>query len=101
MDKPKPMQKRLAFFSALALSLGFEEGKFSPSFLLRQQRGKAPKGMKFRSSSIYTPGGPNRNVEPTLIKNPKVAANVQMMHERWHAAFLIRTRDMMSGGDKA
>lgn len=31
----------------------------------------------------YTPAGPNSNVRAAIIRNPKVAANVAMMHEKW------------------
>lgn len=53
---------------------------------LHKIRGKAPAGKKFVSSSVYMPAGPTCNVKPTKIKNPKIAAHVQMMHERWWAA---------------
>lgn len=51
---------------------------------LNHKRGKAPKGMRFISSSVYMPAGKHKNVEDSKIRNPKVAANVQMMHDKWY-----------------
>ncbi len=57
---------------------------------LSKARGKAPLGKKFISACVYIPAGQYCNVRPTKVKNPLIAANVQMMHERWLAAFTTR-----------
>lgn len=55
----------------------------------KAQRGPAPAGKRWRDHGIYIPGGANPNVEPTRVRNPKVAANVQMMHEKWFGRFPV------------
>ncbi len=57
---------------------------------LSKARGKAPQGRKFISRSVYMPAGESCNVTPTKVRNPLIAANVQMMHEQWLVAFKAR-----------
>ena len=42
--------------------------------------------MKWRHPGVYIPGGANRNVEPTRIRNPKIAEQVNAMYEKWFSA---------------
>lgn len=77
---------RLSTILGFAATLGMSSPtELSTAQVLNKQRGKAPAGRRFKSSSVYWPGGPHCNVEPTRVKNPRVAANVQMMHEKWLA----------------
>ena len=86
MHKPSP--SRLSSLLAIAASLGIHKSitEMSTAEIMREHRGKAPKGMRWRYPGVYIPGGDRCNVEPTRVRNPKVAANVQMMHEKWLAA---------------
>lgn len=34
----------------------------------------------------YVPAGPHANVRGTYVRNPKVAAQINSMHERWFSA---------------
>lgn len=61
------------------------EGGFSLGQMLNRKRGKAPSGSRWTSSSVYVPAGQFCNVRPTKVKNPKVAAQMQQMHEVWYA----------------
>jgi hypothetical protein len=61
----------------------------STARIFSSQRGKAPPGRKW-AGGVYIPGGDRRNVEPTSVRNPKVAANVQMMYEKWASAKAAR-----------
>ena len=84
MHKPAP--SRVQNLLALAAAIGLTDIKgWSPSQILHKRRGKAPKGMRFTSSSVYTPAGPGRNVDHAVTRNPKIIANVNMMHEKWLA----------------
>lgn len=83
----KPSVARVGFIAALASSLGLADGRdYSPAQILSEKRGPKPKGARWRSSSVHWPSGQRCNVERTSIRNPKIAANVQMMHEKWLAA---------------
>ena len=42
-----------------------------------------PKHRIGRKRNIYIPGGSRCNVKSTIVRNPKVAAQVQAMHEAW------------------
>lgn len=91
LKKGTKMQKispsRLSFVSAVAAMIGIADLKgYSTAAILSKKRGKAPKGMRFTSSSVYWPGGPFRNTADAVTRNPKVIANVQMMHEKWLAS---------------
>lgn len=91
MHKPSP--SRLNAIIAMATTLGMTlrggENNFSTAEVLRNQRGPARAGMKY-ITGVYIPAGQHCNVEPTKIRNPKIAANVQMMHEKWLAAKIAR-----------
>lgn len=39
--------------------------------------------IRARRSNKYIPAGPNANVRGTYVKNPRVAAHENMMHEKW------------------
>lgn len=84
MHKPSP--SRISIISSIAASIGIMDAVQSTAQVFQRQRGKAPVGYKW-TSGVYVPGGERPNVEPTRIRNPKIAANVQMMHEKWLAAF--------------
>lgn len=89
MHKPSP--SRINIIMSIAAAIGINNiFEVSPAQILHKQRGKAPKGSRFKSSSVYWPAGPFCNVEPTRVKNPKIAAHVQMMHEKWLAAKAAR-----------
>lgn len=80
----KPSTARMGILAQVAATLGLQSFG-STAQVLNKQRGKAPAGQKWRYSGVYIPGGETRNVEPTTIKNPKIAAHVQMMHDKWWA----------------
>ena len=80
---------RLKALMGLAHHLGFTSPPESTAKIFQKQRGKAPKGRKW-VGGIYIPGGDRRNVEPTSVRNPKIASNVQMMYEKWAAAKAAR-----------
>ena len=82
MEKPPP--SRMNIIASMAASLGMFHIP-STAAVLQKDRGKAPPGKRWVSSSVYMPGGPRCNVEPTPFRNPKIAAHVQMMHDRWYA----------------
>lgn len=79
MHKPSP--SRMSALLAVAQLVGIKEIS-STAEVLRKNRGPAPSGVKW-ITGVYIPGGERCNVEPTRIKNPKVAANVKMMHDNW------------------
>ncbi len=66
---------------------GIPEGILSPAQQFHRKRGKAGPGKRWLSTSAYWPAGDSCNVKPAMIKNPKIRAHVQMMHEKWRAAF--------------
>ncbi len=86
MHKPSP--GRMAALKDFATTLGLSAVK-STAQVFRKHRGDAPIGKKW-ISGVYMPGGERCNVLPTIIRNPKVAAHVQMMHEKWLAAKTAR-----------
>ena len=44
------------------------------------------KRQKIRRPGRYIPGGPRANVSATPVKNPKVASQMNAMHDRWYAS---------------
>lgn len=82
----KVPSSRSATILGMAVSLGMLPSPYlSTASVLNKKRGKAGPGRRW-VSGCYVPGGPNPNVEPTLVRNPKIAAHVRMMHEKWLAA---------------
>lgn len=51
---------------------------------------KMPKRLWRPNVSKYIPGGPHANVRGTHVRNPKVAAQINAMHERIEFARLVR-----------
>jgi hypothetical protein len=85
MHKISP--SRLNIISSLAAAVGiagFTPEHYSTAQVLTKRRGRAPTGY-YWTSGVYVPGGETPNVDPTRVRNPKVRANVQMMHEKWRA----------------
>ncbi len=81
----KPSVSRLNLLASVAASMGMLSGiPRSTAEIFREKRGRAPSGMKY-ISGVYIPGGSKCNVEPAVIRNPKVAAQVGAMHEKWLA----------------
>lgn len=83
----KPSVSRIGVLTSIAAAMGMGEADFSTAEVFRKQRGPAPHGTRY-TTGVYVPGGPRCNVEPTKVRNPKIAANVQMMHEKWLHAFI-------------
>lgn len=81
----KPSISRIGLISALgaALGVGASLEKMSTPQLFHRHRGRAPTGKRWAMSGFYIPAGKDRNVEPSPIKNQKIAAHIQMMHEKW------------------
>lgn len=89
MHKPSP--SRLATISKIATAIGIlSAADLSPAFILNEARGRAPKGQRWISSSVYIPAGPRQNVEPTAVRNPKVAAQMNAMFDKWNNARIAR-----------
>lgn len=63
---------------------------FSPSQKFHRERGKAPKGKRWVNSSAFVPGGPHANVRGTFVRNPKIAAQINAMHDVIEFARLVR-----------
>ncbi len=84
---PRPSPVRLGMLTAIAGMIGMARtADFdSTAEVFRAQRGKAPKGKRFVSKSVFMPGGVGRNVELTTVRNPKIAAQVNAMHDKWFA----------------
>lgn len=84
MERPKSgiMAAALGFLAAGGMPFSL-----SPAQEFHRQRGKAPPGKRWLNQSAYVPGGESCNVKPAIMRNPKIAANVQMMHEKWLLAF--------------
>lgn len=82
MEKPPP--SRMNIIASIAAAMGMMHIP-STAAVLQKQRGKAPSGKRFISTSVYMPGGPRCNVQPAKIRNPKIAAHVAMMHDKWYA----------------
>lgn len=85
MEKAPPSRLNAvtAIGATIAGLMTFDSFKLTPREQLRQKLGKAPEGKKWSISGIYWPAGPNCNVKPTRVRNPKIRAHVQMMHEKW------------------
>jgi hypothetical protein len=74
--------------TSIAAAIGFgisDMPDISTAQVFKKQRGPAPAGKKWRDKNVYIPSGKNPNVEPTKIRNPKIAAQVQAMHDKWEA----------------
>lgn len=85
MERPSPATSSFMPHEDIPFVKGF-----SPAALMQKIRGKAPKGCRWRSASVYWPAGEYQNVTPTKIKNPKIAANIQKSHENWWNKKLAR-----------
>lgn len=86
MEKPSP-NTRLSMLATIAHALGMQVGPgVSTAKILNAKRGKAPAGRRWVSSSIYTPGGEYCNVQGTPVRNPKIAAQINAMYEKWWIA---------------
>lgn len=91
MERPSSSLLRLSGIAALAATIGMSVGPgTSTARIFKEKRGKAPSGMRWRYSGVYIPGGSHCNVLPARIRNPKIAAHVAMMHEKWWAAKQVR-----------
>lgn len=88
---------RMNILAGMALAMGLADMGRAPTTaeILRKHRGPAPAGKKF-ISGVYIPGGPHCNVSPTRVKNPKIAAQMQAMHEKWLAAKIARVEAAMA-----
>lgn len=52
--------------------------------ILKEKRGKPPKGKKWISPSVYMPAGRYKNVRDTRVRNPLTALQVNAMHNAWY-----------------
>lgn len=83
MEKTSPskMMKGLGIVSAMAAISSILPSM--PENILRggnrDPRGRAPSGHKWRVSSWQMP-------RPTKVRNPKIAAQVNAMHEKWRVS---------------
>jgi hypothetical protein len=95
MHKPSP--SRTGFIAAVAAAAGLSNiiGMSPAQVLNRYRGGKAPEGKKYKSSSVYWPAGDWFNCNMTRVKNPKQAAQITAMHEKWLAARAERLPDAM------
>jgi hypothetical protein len=83
MERPSISQR-----GGLAAMIGLAAGWLkpeSPAQKLHAQRGRAPVGKRWIFSSVYVPAGPHANVKGTFVRNPKVAAQMNAMHDAWFA----------------
>jgi hypothetical protein len=84
MHKPSP--SRMNILASMAAQSGIAMSiSDSTARLYNKLRGAAPAGFKY-ITGVYRPGGSNPNVLPSICRNPKIIANVQMMHEKWLSA---------------
>ncbi len=83
MHKPPP-SSRIAFLAAVSAAMGL--GINTTAGIFSNERGPAPKGMKWRGG-VFIPAGPRCNVPGTRVRNQKVADNVNAMHNKWLAQY--------------
>lgn len=81
-------QSRIGALAAFAATLGVLAPE-STAEIFRASRGKTPKGHKWKYG-VYIPAGERRNVDLTAVKNPKVAAQINAMHDKWLSAKMAR-----------
>lgn len=81
----------MQILGAIASSIGLMAPQefMTSGEILRRHRGPAPKGMKY-IVGVYMPAGRTCNVQPAIVRNPKIAAHVQAMHEKWLVAFTAK-----------
>lgn len=94
MERPSP--SRIKFLPQVLGMLGLNlvpASDLTTGQIYKKWRGPAPRGRKY-ITGVFIPGGRERNVELTTIKNPKVAANITMMHDRWVKAKLARGKEV-------
>jgi hypothetical protein len=85
MEKPSISQRGFLGAAIMGLAASWINPKSSAQ-KLHAQRGRAPAGKRWTFSSVYLPAGPHVNVKGTFVRNPKIAAQMNAMHDRWFAA---------------
>jgi hypothetical protein len=83
MEKPSISQRSLGAIIGLAASWINPK---STAQKLHAKRGRAPAGKRWVFSSVYIPAGPNANANGTFVRNPKIASQMNAMHDAWFAA---------------
>lgn len=58
-------------------------GLMSLAQMLQKQRGRAPFGFRWQSSSVYMPAGAKRNVLHSKVRNPLIAEQMNALYKKW------------------